>query len=211
MAKWVLFFVLMACSSIVQAHQPDISSTMLVEQDGKWILQIRTSLTAFQQEVQTHFAETPYKTPEEFQAFVISHLKNNIRILFNGNDNVALENGYVKLGHETNVVFEVVGVPADIKSVLVKNSSFKDIHRNQSALVIFKKGFTQEQFILDNSNEHTVLLNARNSKFTLASSSKMASAMPFSNYAMLGLIILTLGLGTFFFVKLRRNGDTIEV
>lgn len=107
-------------------HQPDLSSTMLVEhEDGKWILQVRAALTAFEYEVNTHYGKDSYKTPEEFNALVIRHLSENISISFNANEVIELKNGQVKLGHETSAVFEVANVPKKFKKVKVLKTSEK--------------------------------------------------------------------------------------
>ena len=81
---------------------------------------------------------------------VLEHLKNNLRINFNGKD-ISFGEGIVKLGHETKVVFEVFGIPSDIQTVLVKNAAFQDIHRNQNALVLLKEGFNKEHFVLNDA------------------------------------------------------------
>jgi hypothetical protein len=143
----------------VQAHQPDLSSTILSEQGkDKWVLQVRGALTGFEYEIHQNFGENSYATPEEFQELVMKHVQENISILFDESNNVVLKNGIVRLGHETNVIFEVKGVPENFKAVEFKNSSFKDISRNQSALIILKKGVTQKQFVLNNANQHTANL-----------------------------------------------------
>jgi len=150
----------------MKAHQSDISTTMLVEKEnGTWVLQISSSLTAFQQEVRTHFAATPYETPEEFQQMVIEHIKNNLHLSFNDGQNITLSNGVVRLGHETKVVFQVFGIPSDIKSAWVKNTVFKDIHRSQSALILLKEGFSKEQFVLNDANNHTMELQVNGNEF----------------------------------------------
>ena len=150
----------------MKAHQADISTTMLVEKgNGTWVLQISSSLTAFQHEIRTHFAETPYETPEEFQQMVIEHIKNNLQLSFNDSQNITLGKGDVRLGHETKVVFQVFGIPSDIKSVLVKNTVFDAIHRSQSALVLLKEGFNKEQFVLNDANNHTVELQVNGNEF----------------------------------------------
>ncbi|MGB7394457.1 MAG: DUF6702 family protein [Pricia sp.] len=167
----VLFAGLLSMASF--AHSPSTSTTMLVEKEnGSWVLQISASLTAFQQEIQTHFSETPYKTPEEFQQMVLEHIKNNLQIRFNDGDGMTLVQGIVKLGHETKVVFEVFGIPSDVRSVRVKNTAFNDIHKSQSALLLFKKGFTKEQFVLDSANDYTLSLVANDNKFVEVSKSK---------------------------------------
>ena len=169
------------------------------------MFQIRASLTAFQYEVRTHFAETPYKTPEEFKDFVIEHVKNNVTIYFNETDSVTLRNPYVKLGHETNVVFEVVGVPKNIESVFVKNSSFNDIHRNKSALVLLKKGFEKEQFVLNNDNEHSAELIVNEKSFELKDNQNISVASFSNSYMKLGLIILLLGSLTYLGIKFSKR------
>lgn len=166
----IALFLFLFCSITVKAHQPDVSSTMLIEQEnGTWILQIRASLTAFEYEVHTLFGKDSYKTPEEFNALVIKHLQKSIKIKCDQDVKVVLKNGFVKLGHETNVVFEVIGVPKSFKKLEIQNSSFKDIHHNQSALVVNKKGFEKQQFILNNENRHTAALNVLSNKFELQS------------------------------------------
>lgn len=170
MMKYFLSICLAVTSLLAQAHQPDLSSTLLVEQeDGSWILTIRASLTAFEYEVHTKYGEDSYKTPEEFKELVICHLTESIWIGFGRNQAVSLEDGFVKLGHETNVVFRLLGMPKTLSNLIVENDCFKNIHGNQSALIILKKGFEKKQFILSPSNNHIVRLKARENYFELQS------------------------------------------
>jgi len=150
MFKTIFFLFFFLTSITAKAHQPDVSTTMLVEKENNvWILQISASLTAFQQEIRTHYSETPYKTPDEFRQMVLEHIKKNLTIRFNKEQEITLSAGIVKLGHETKVVFEVFGVPTNINSVYVKNTAFKEIYKNQSALVLLKDGFNKEHFVLN--------------------------------------------------------------
>lgn len=149
-----------------QAHQPNLSSIILAEQEeGKWVLQIRSALTAFEYVVEEHFGLSAYATPEEFQELVVNYMRDHIAIQFNGTHPAILRNGMVKLGHETNVVFELAGLPETIKSLSLENKSFKDIARNQSVLAIYKEGFSRNQFTLDNTNNHSVILRAGQAGF----------------------------------------------
>tara|TARA_R100001369_G_scaffold92165_3_gene135797 strand:+ start:749 stop:1411 length:663 start_codon:yes stop_codon:yes gene_type:complete len=166
MKKYMLLLVALGFSMASFAHNPNVSTTMLVEKgNNSWVLQISASLTAFQQEVRTHFAETPYQTPEEFQQMVLQHIKNNLHISVNGGEDISFGNGAVKLGHETVVVFEVFGIPADINSVDFTNSAFKDIHQNQSVLLLLKEGFSKERFVLNKANDHTLRLAVDGNEF----------------------------------------------
>lgn len=191
MKKWFLNIALFLSAWSVQAHQTEISSTMLVEQDNnKWVLQIRSALTAFDQTIKA--AYPPYESAEAFQAIVLQHLKDNLQIKFNDQAQVTLQNGVVKLGHETSVVFEVVGVPENIESVFVKNSSFKTINRSQGALLIFKKGFEQKQFTLNSKNDYGLQLQAANNQFRPVNPTLATD----TNYAyMMGVVFVLIGLG----------------
>tara|TARA_R110000823_G_scaffold297227_1_gene417341 strand:- start:3656 stop:4378 length:723 start_codon:yes stop_codon:yes gene_type:complete len=202
MKKYMLLLVVFGFSMASFSHNPNVSTTMLVEKEGNsWVLQISASLTAFQQEIRTHFAETPYQTPEEFRQMVLEHIKNNLQISFNGEEDISFGNGAVKLGHETMVVFEVFGIPSEINSVLVTNSAFKDIHQNQSALVLLKEGFGKDRFVLNNGNEHTLSLEVVGNEFVevgqneagFLSSSIGVILLGVSAILILGLVLLGVG------------------
>ncbi len=57
MKKYILLFVAVLFSMAGFAHNPDVSTIMLVEKENNsWVVQISASLTAFQQEIRTHFS-----------------------------------------------------------------------------------------------------------------------------------------------------------
>ena len=76
MKKNVIGFLLLLTSISIQAHQSDLS-TVLINQDekGRCFLQIYSSLNAFEGEVDYKYGKNAYKTPEEFRALVIDHFK----------------------------------------------------------------------------------------------------------------------------------------
>lgn len=193
MKKWFLNIALFLSAWSVQAHQTEISSTMLVEQDNNtWVIQIRSALTAFDQTIKANYPK--YESAEAFQALVLQHLKNNLQIRFNDQDVVTLKNGAVKLGHETSVVFEVIGVPEKIESVFVKNSSFKSINHSQGALLIFKKGFDRKQFTLNKKNDYELQLQAANNQFIPVNPTVLTSGFT-TNYKYAGILFALIGLG----------------
>ena len=197
MYKRILFVGVLFITISAKAHQADVSTTMLVERvNNTWVLQISASLTAFQQEIRAHFAETPYKTPEEFQQMVLKHIKNNLLINFNG-ENISFGEGVVKLGHETKVVFEVFGIPSEIKTVLVKNTAFQDIHKNQSALVLLKEGFNKEHFVLNVANDHTLKLYVDGNTFKLLDTAASNSSFSFVGWVLGGVFLLVMALMAF--------------
>lgn len=192
MTRWIVGLLLLLSTWTAQAHQPDISSTVLMERNnGQWILQVSGALTAFEYAVKKNFPEQDYKSPEEFEEMVVDHLEKNISVSFNGGEVIALKNVQVRLGHETNVYFELTDVPKTIYSASIKNESFKDIHRNQSALIIVKDGFSQEQFVLNNGNDHSIAMVANGTKFELDKGSGVVrSVMNISIFSTLLLITM---------------------
>jgi hypothetical protein len=192
------------------AHQPDLSSTLLIEQkDGTWVLQIRAAMTAFEQEINFTKGANSFATPEEFQALVIEHLRSKINIKFNDRS-TPLENGVVQLGHETNVLFQIKDTTKRINTFEITNSSFEDIARNQSALVIMKEGFKQQQFVLNNNNKHQVTLKAVSPNFVLLQGKTPSIATTsYSFYFMIGGGLFTIGL-VFFLLKKKKKARSIN-
>lgn len=167
--KFLIVLLFFFTSLGVEAHNPDLSSTILIEkEENEWMLQVRAALTALEYEIENHYGKAAYATPEEFQTLVVEYVQKNILLQFNKGHQVVLQNGTVKLGHETTITFAVIGVPKTIQSLIVKNGSFGNISHNQSALIILKKGFSKSQFILTNNNGHTVSLSVNNAKFEIA-------------------------------------------
>lgn len=159
----IVFTIVFSMSSF--AHSPSASTTMLIEKDNHtWVLQISASLTAFQKEIQTHFSETPYNSPEEFQQMVLEHIKNNLEVSFNDGTKITLGQGKVKLGHETRVAFEVFGIPNEIQTVGIKNTSFSDIYKSQSAFIILKNGIEKKFFELNKDNAYGLKLQLAQGK-----------------------------------------------
>lgn len=192
--KYLALQCLLFISMVANAHNPDLSSILLVEEsEGQWVLQIRAALTAFEYEIDSHFGESSYATPEEFQELVIQHVRDNVSIQFNENHLAVLHNALVKLGHETSITFKLPETPNTIESLLITNSSFKDISRNQSALIVLKKGFGKQQFNLNNTNQHTAQLEVKNSAFHLldiAGEQRDYSVLLFFTVALMSLLIL---------------------
>ena len=213
MKKYCFGLLLILVTWNVQAHQPDLSSTMLVEQgNNTWVLQIRSALSAFDQTIQANYPK--YESAEEFQALVLQHIQDNLQITFNDQVDATLQNGAIKLGHETSVVFEVIGVPENIESVYVKNSSFKSINRNQSALILLKKGFKKKQFTLSKKNDYALHLKVANAEFTPVDPTVMPSTLSTNHthiYTGIGLSLIAMLISVFIIVSLwkRRNGQQL--
>lgn len=148
------------------AHQPDLSSLMIYEQNGKHLLIIKSSLTAFEGEIDYCFEKNAYKTPEDFQALVIKLFQKNCFLIIN-NDTIKCLNPRVILGHETTIFAELSNIPSNINSIYVKNTLFKDIPNNACELILSIKDLPQKQYILNKDNKQEVKLSLENNLWTI--------------------------------------------
>ena len=170
------------------AHSPDLSSMMIYEQNGKYFLAIKSSLTAFEGEIDYHFKENAYKTPEDFQQLVSQHFQKNC-LLFINNDTIKFIHPTVVLGHETTVFAELLNVPDKFNSLYVRNTVFKDMPNNMCELILTLKGLPQKQYILTNENKQEVKLSVENDNWEVEETN--ASFFKSSNLLLWSLLFLS--------------------
>ena len=170
------------------AHSPDLSSMMIYEQNGKYFLAIKSSLTAFEGEIDYHFNKNAYKTPEEFQQLVSKHFQKNCLLIIN-NDTIKFINPTVVLGHETTVFAELLNVPDKFNSLYVRNTVFKDMPNNMCELILTLKGLPQRQCILTNENNQEVKLRVENDNWEVEETN--ASFFKSSNLLLWSLLFLS--------------------
>ncbi len=161
MIKSIYLIIFLVCGKFAYAHQPDLSSLMIYEQNGKYLLIIKSSLTAFEGEIDYYFKKNAYKTPEEFQELVIKYFQKKCFVIAN-NDTIKFINTRTILGHETTVFAELTNVPNTINSIYVKNTLFQDMPNNMCELILTIKGLTQKQYILNKDNKQEVTLRLEN-------------------------------------------------
>jgi len=171
------------CSHELVAHNPDFSNIIISRTENRQIiLQINSSLTAFQQEVNIINGVGAYKSPEDFQKLVIDHLHNSFLFIANKNDTIHLKNTKVFLGHETKVVAEIIGLPETIQTILIKNELFKDIHNNQCTVLFLLEDFPKEKYTLSRTNKHELNLKIKDGKWledTVENSSFKLGFLPY--------------------------------
>lgn len=206
MTRLIVTLGLICTSLTAFAHQPSISSTILAEQEeGKWVLQIRAALTAFEYEVEARYGENAFATPEEFRELVVEHLQKEILLRLNDGTVVPLEDGKVSLGHETTVTFQLVGTPKEVTSLMVRNAAFSNISHNQSALYVVKEGFSKKHFMLSDENAHTADLQVTDNEFIQAAAG--GSFTGFLPYLLIGAI----GLAALLYLAYGRERNGIPV
>ena len=164
--KQFLSLITLLATFVGYAHQSDLSTSVFSKTaDGKYVLQIISSLTAFEGEIDYLYSKNAYKTADAFNNLVIDHLKKNVFFIINEKDTLRFSNPIVILGHETKLVVELLGVPNEIKSIYFQNAMFKDMPHNQMALIMLPEGFPKEQYILENSNKQAIHLELNQGKW----------------------------------------------
>ncbi len=155
-------------STTAFAHSPDFSNIIISKtENGQIVLQLNSSLTAFQQEVNYVNGEGAYKSPEEFQDLVLQLFKSRFSLILNNNDTLRFKNSKVFLGHETKIVTEIIGIPKDVKSIHMKNKIFKDLHNSQTAVIFLLDGFPKEKFTLQRDNKHELNIILEDEKWVV--------------------------------------------
>lgn len=205
MTRVIITLGLLCASLTAFAHQPSISSTILAEQEeGKWVVQIRAALTAFEYEVAARYGESAFATPEEFRKLVVEYLQKEIILRFNDGTIMLLKDGIVNLGHETTATFQLAGTPGEVTSLTIRNAAFSNISHNQSALYVVKEGFSKNRFLLSDANAHTAKLQAADNEFVLAAAS--GGFTGFLPFLLFGAFLL---LGTLGYLAYGRRQDLI--
>ena len=187
--KSICLLLLLLCTKIVEAHQPDLSNLMIYEQNGKYLLVIKSSLTAFEGEVDYHFKKGAYKSPEEFIKLVIKHFEDNCFVMINNNP-IRLTNPKVILGHETTLFAELKMKISEVNSLYLKNAFFKDMHNNQSEFILSLKELPKYQYILNNDNKHEVKLTAKNNQWIVVEPEILFYKTPNMLFGMLFFLII---------------------
>ncbi len=156
--KLLLTTVIFLVASTVKAHNPDISSIMLIEKEpGQWLIQLDASLSAFDQEMISVYGENAYSTPEEFKELVINHFRKQLSLSINSN-NIKFGDAFLKLGHASTLVFNLIDVPVEMIDIIIENKGFKSSHHSKSMFKLVKEGVSDEQFKLNNANNYKVEL-----------------------------------------------------
>lgn len=191
MKKIIIGILFLFNSVSIFAHQSDLSTVMIYQDEkGKCFLQIYSSLIAFEGEVDYIYGKNAFKTPEEFRALVIDHFKKNVLFICNEKDTIKFGKPQVLLGHETKLVVEVFGFPKKITSMYFKNTMFMDIPRNQSSLIVLKKGLPNELFVLNNENKQQIHLVLENGKWESIDANSDESLSPFLFWGSIVVLLL---------------------
>ena len=167
MKNTILFALLFFNAFAVWAHTPQISSIALVQnKDNKWNLVISASLSAFQYEAMNSHPGQKIDsiTADAFQTMIVQHLREQISIVAN-NQEAWLEKGKVILGHQTDINFDVAGMPDHLRSLQLQQLGFGSLRDHYCVLKVITKDISSNNFILQKSNDFSSSLHLRDGQF----------------------------------------------
>ena len=147
------------------AHSPQISTVTLVQnKDNTWTLMMGASLSAYQYALADGHInrQTNSIQAADFQPLLLAHLRKNIRIKANGSDTISLQNGRVVLGHETDVRFDVVGMPEQVQLLDVQQLSFAGLGQHVCILKVITQTSGSLTSVLQQDNDYAVSLARQN-------------------------------------------------
>ena len=75
------------------------------------VLQITSSLGAFEGQIDFIYGKEAYKTPEEFKELVSKYFKENVLFIVNGQDTIYFGKPLIILGNESKILVKVLDIP----------------------------------------------------------------------------------------------------
>ncbi len=192
--QWVLILVLVGRFGF--AHSPTTSTTFLTqEENGKWTLQIRAALTAFEQEVHHRYGTHSYQTPEEFEGRMAQIVENEVNLNLN-NRKIILPDPQIRLGHETLMVYEFESAEK-LQELTLQNSVFKNIYNSKNTLYVIQNGLEKNQFTLNRSNAFLTITKLDGNQLVGVNNASKESTTRYFQFAGVGLFSLLMGLWFF--------------
>ncbi|MEP2278974.1 hypothetical protein [Maribacter sp.] len=179
----LLVTVSLVFSNLLWAHNPEFSSIIISKtENGQIVLQLNSSLTAFQQEINYIHGEGAYKSPEEFQELVLQLFRSRFFFILNNNDTLQFKNPKVILGHETKIIAEIIDLPLKTKSIELRNEIFYDLYNSQSAVIFSLNEFPKTKYTLNKENLNTINVSLEDGKWidnNSKSTKKSLTYLPF--------------------------------
>lgn len=163
----VVVFILAYCLSYdTSAHSSQISTITISKKDTAWSLHISSSFDAFYYELTKKYPRTDFSkvSKQELTDLLIREVGNSINIFTDKTGNIELQNGAVQVGHQTDLWFNIKGMPKNIRQLSIQAHTFPNITQHNYVLLMPKKA-AYEKFILSENNENTIHFELNNEQF----------------------------------------------
>ena len=190
---FILFLIVCALSG--QAHSPQLSTITLIQnKDNTWNLMVGASLSAYQYKLADDYVNQPANSIQvaDFRPLLLAHLRKSIRIKANGGKAVSLQNGRVVLGHQTDIRFDVTGMPEQIQSIDIQQLSFSGLGGHYCILKVITQKSGSLTSVLQQDNSYAVSLALQDDVLAEVAKPSKTNWLPWGAGAAGGLVLLLL-------------------
>ncbi|WP_020599805.1 hypothetical protein [Spirosoma panaciterrae] len=208
MKKSLFFILFIVVSSSLQAHNPQISTIIFVQNKNKqWNLLVGASLAAFQNALQNKGVYKPSEPiqAQAFQQLIEDQLRENIQIRANGDQAVALKKGLFILNHQTDVRFDLPEMPSHLQTLTISQRCFASLKNHYCLLKIYPDGGKARSFILQDSNQFTIALTLKDNTLIDIQPQADQGDIPWVDLVTASGLVWLLGAGIVLFKKRRSK------
>lgn len=187
----------------LMAHNPQVSNISLRQDAGtkKYNLLISVPLLTCQNELSYSYPSIQIDSlsKNQFQELLLNHFKKNIQFIANDNDTLFISNGMLSIGHETQLIFELSGLPPVVHSMHLKYAALSSQYDHFAVMQISLADKTTGKFVFNNDNKFELSLINKNSKL-VEEDIQSASLLPtYLIPAIAGTVLIIAGF--IFFIK----------
>lgn len=168
MKKTIIGILIGFYSLCASAHSSKIETmTLAQDQQNNWTLHISSSFDGFRNQLIQNFPDIKIDelSTDEFQKLVTGYIKDNIFLNANTNFIGELREGAIKLGHQTDLDFNVIGLPNEISTLRVQIKGFDETSDHNTIFNIIDATDSSKNFEIKKDNQFTVSIEKANGKF----------------------------------------------
>lgn len=199
MHKKILFLILINICTKAFAHNPQVSTISIIQQENKkWSVFITAPLSTFQLAIVANF---PTLNMDSLDVYAIQNiipdlLRNNL--IINDNENINLINTKIQVAHETTIYFEL----SDTSSIRqIKFTTFSKLTDHFTLFKIVPLNKKEITYILNSDNNYVFRLNKSDNKI------KINYSIAFGYL----LLVLSILLMFYFIIKKFNNKRRIKL
>ena len=207
MKKSAFTITIVLLSLKLMAHNPQVSNISIIQDSAtkKCSLLITVPLLTCENELHTSYPSIQIDSlsKNQFQQLLLNHFKKNIQFVANNNYTLVLNNGLISIGHETQLIFTLSGLPQPLQTLHLNYAALRSQYDHFAVLQISLADNTTGNFIFNNENNYTFSLINKNNKWVLADN-QSAMFKPAYLIAILAGAMLAIA-GFIFFIRRKKT------
>ena len=165
MHKKILFLILINICTKAFAHNPQVSTISIIQQENKkWSVFITAPLSTFQMAIVANFPTLNIDSLDVYaiQNIIPDLLRNNL--IINESENINLINKKIQVAHETTIYFEL----SDTSSIRqIKFTTFSKLTDHFTLFKIVPLNKKEITYILNSDNNYVFQLNQSDNKIKI--------------------------------------------